>query len=489
LSYYPRSNRFYSCVALFTFLILAVISQALAQDTCPSYDKKTTAVADTAQWPEGKVVYYVTSDPSVSNPVGLYITSIKKWAPTVIPNTATEKITQVFYTSDGTWLLYHVASGGTRTNPIAGKWIFIKPDGTGKTIVPIGDPVEASLYRNSPYGTEIAYVSDNARTTAKALKVDFSTGSPNFGDTVSRTIVDFSSGLVNISVEAINADQIMGRMNEVHIGTSVSRTTYVTIPDSGRGTAMPDNVYKWKNDIYEDTLYGCGHIFSFDGSLALANAGSMGSACVPNKRQVPPMDHKGFYITPFRHCTDSPITVIENTDVYGISINWCPVEYRLGIWSDVNNGNWVFGNNSDFVVGTVDGPYAPYWGVWIVQWKPNTWNLISPAVKTKKYGRPALFFPDPSAVKQPLRRSGKNSGAAGIKIRQFTNRIVIEAAITGGTVRIVSLNGSVVKSFSKNQRSLVWDFSDNNSRRVPSGIYLINVQNWGSIINQRIMAR
>jgi hypothetical protein len=201
------------------------------------------------------------------------------------------------------------------------------------------------------------------------------------------------------------------------------------------------------------------------------------------------MDHKGFYITPFRHCTDSAVTVIENTDVYGISINWCPVEYRLGIWSDVNNGNWVIGNNSDFVVGTVEGPQAPYWGVWIVQWKTNTWNLISPAVKTKKYGRPALFFPGTAAVREPLRHSVKNSTAFGVKIRQFTDRIIIDALQPGASARIVALNGSVVKSFSENQRRVTWDFTDNCSRRLPSGIYLVCVQNRGLIINRPIVVR
>ena len=57
------------------------------------------------------------------------------------------------------------------------------------------------------------------------------------------------------------------------------------------------------------------------------------------------MDHKGFYITKFlRKGVDPPIAIDSQIDdpTYGRSINWCPQQYRLGTYNQVNFNEWNF---------------------------------------------------------------------------------------------------------------------------------------------------
>jgi hypothetical protein len=90
---------------------------------------------------------------------------------------------------------------------------------------------------------------------------------------------------------------------------------------------------------------------------------------------------------------------VEHIQSNGISINWCPPEYRSGSSLEVDFWGWYFGNRNDYVVGRLAGTQTPVRGIWLVEWATNTWTLVSPPDSVVDVLQPAVFFgPTPDSL-------------------------------------------------------------------------------------------
>lgn len=347
-------------------------------ENCASYTHKDDAtIQDASTLPVGYFVY------SPYTEVGIYRSEIRHFEPHLIPNTSADRVGNISISDDGKWICY--------TDRSRNRICLLTVNGCKKAIVPVtgtdsGFPAMAGFYRNSPMGTEIYYLA--SKRLLKSIHVDLSTEIPSFSG--ERVLADLQNKYCFRNADfmqlSVVKDQVFGEINPIFDTLAFYRTGYLTIPDGGRGTGGPEDVYKWKNDIAV-IIEGCGHTQSHDGLLCLANPGGIigNPQCVPHQ-------HKGFYISPFRRVTDPPINFFtEHVDRYGISLNWCPSEYQSRSRSDVDFWGWYFGNNNDYVIGRQLG-YLNENGIWMINWKSNTWYRLTPVERNIQTLQPAVYF-------------------------------------------------------------------------------------------------
>jgi len=374
-------------IILFTLICISIQGLFSEELVCPSYTKKDNVPEpSSAELPQGWYAFYFDSLP------GLYISSIQNYDPFIVPNTTHDNPRLIDISENGKWMLY-IDQNTCRV-------FVIRPDGHGKKeiSVPYADsafPKTAGFYHASPYSSEIFYMAEKAKMAA--LRVEFGETATVIGE--HRLIADlgtqtwFAKGFSD--QYTVWRDQIYGRLDRWYGGKYVGKTAFVTIPDSGRGIARYSNIYQWRNDQHTGR-WGCGHTMSSNGEYTLANSALIGSACVPNRKNTPMMDHKGFYIAPFRCDGDSAIEIDDHIDAFGTSINWCPERLRFGSHTEVDFTSWHFSNNNDYVIGILGGSSTPYYGIWIIHWKTNAWTLVTPSDQTEKqYQDPALHFGPP----------------------------------------------------------------------------------------------
>jgi len=365
--------QFFLAALLVTMLIAAAGAQ------CPSYVHKNNVILGSpSALPDGFFVY------GVEKQRGVYKSSIRAFDARVIPNTENDEAQSIEISDDGKWIIYRTPDA---------KVYLIGGDGNKKTVVPVagadaGLPTYVGFYRRSPYGGEIFCAVSQGRVDA--VRVDFSKGTPAFG--AQRTILS-TGGRYFLSDWDLQM-AVVGDELVIRGGERGDRITYYTIPNGGRGTAGTSDQFAWKNDNPPQNSYGCGITITHDGRQVLFNPGWIGSApCIPNKNCNPPMDHKGFCITPFRSAGSLPaMTWNENVDAYGTSVNWCPSEYRFGEYYDVDFNQWYFTNNNDYVIGLLRGDLSPVNGLWMVHWRTNTWTLLSPRTQRITAAAPAAFM-------------------------------------------------------------------------------------------------
>jgi hypothetical protein len=219
----------------------------------------------------------------------------------------------------------------------------------------------------------------------------------------------------------------------------------VTIPDSGRGTAGETDIYAWTNND-PDTIWGCGLAMSHDGDLCLANSARVGSACVPNRKNDPPMDHKGFYITRFWRIGDPAIALDEQADLYGTSINWCPPAYRKGSFDELEFTRWSFSNDPACVVGAMRGTSVRAFGfwnsLWVVNWMTNEWTKLSPDSVTAALEDPAIYITDPIGVAhQPAPVASLLSPRAA-HLRVGARSVAVAEGVR--SIRVLALDGRLL---------------------------------------------
>lgn len=344
-------------------------------DCAPYTHKNDVTVGDPSTLPDGFFVYNPQTE------TGLFKSEIRQFNPQLIPNTIADRPGCISISDNGQWACY--------VDQSRSRICLVNINGCNKTVVPvsetdIGFPTIAGFYRNSPYGSEIFYLASNK--VLKSVKVDFTGEIPVFsGD---RVIADLGEqyrfnkdDFMQISVVK---DQIYAEISPYVNGVVYSRTGYLTIPDGGRGIGGPEDVYQWKDDILE-VVGGCGHTQSHDGLLCAANAGSIGSQCVPHS-------HKGFFITPFRRVTDPPVNMYtEHIDKFGTSINWCPLQYQNSSGFEVDYWGWYFSNRNDLIIGRQIGALNED-GLWVVDWEKSVWYRVTPIEKNIKALMPAVYF-------------------------------------------------------------------------------------------------
>ncbi len=362
---------------LLRFKKLSIIEQdASPSDTndfeCPVIPKLNPPLHPSSELPSGLLAYSQISGGTI------FLTPINKWAPVKIPGiNATPKL--IFFSDDGKWLLYQVES----------EMFVTRLDGKFKTKVPVSDAITAcNFYRNSPYGIEISYDVKTAEIL-KSIPVYFSDTGVSFGS--SRTIADLGSHFRFEDYYQISVvkDQIWGAICPIVNGTAAKRSGFMTIPDSGKGVATPENIYKF-SDNNEEEVFGCSHTMSFDGKYCVANPGH--AAETGDFSHCAPFQHKGFYVSRFYRDHDSAVGTREHVHRYSYSLNWCPEKYMPWVWSDVDFSHYNFTNNNKILVAAQYGYASTRKGFWAIDWETNYWYPLSPDTDTIVANVVAGFF-------------------------------------------------------------------------------------------------
>lgn len=358
------------------------VHQCSVDRFCPPYlHKDDLTFGSQSDLPAGFFVYSYEYNATNIVP-GLYVSDIRNFSSSLIPNTENEVPRSIKISDDGKWILF--ANGYNNA-------YVISIDGSRKYQVPLSG-VQVNMvdfYRNGPNGVEICYTTtDTVRQEIYAIQVKLDSV-PAFG--ALRTIADLTG---SFRIEpyypiSVAKDQILGAFSLLLEGTYILRMGFLTIPDGGRGIALPQNMFKWANETGKQ-VWGCNSTMSPDGSLCLYIPGTAGMGGETGNC-IPP-EHLGFVVTPFRRITDPAITIDDHIDKYGLSINWCPLQYRFGKWDEMDFHAWNFGNNNDLVIGSQTGTLSPVKGVWMVDWKKNVWTQLTPPDSIISSGWQAVYF-------------------------------------------------------------------------------------------------
>lgn len=426
---------------------------------CPTYTHKDDVViGDASSLPDGWVVYRKGSvsggDASWSN--GLYRSSVRSFAETQVSGTGSHKPTSMDISPDGQWIVYLNTNDGD---------IYLVPSAGGTPVrVPYVNFNEASLglrwtgfYRNSPNGLEIFYHDFNWEGDVYlcAIPVNLTGAAPSFG-TARKLVASQPPGGAGFQFTVwiqsgsfgVCGDQVFGIFKYPN---NMTMNGFVTIPQNGTGIANADNLYQFSSLPSED-YWGCGQTMSPDGLYCASNSALVGSTCVPNKLHSPdPMDHKGFYITRFLR-NDMPAIAIDDQiedPEYGVSINWCPEQYRIGDDSQVDFTNYNFTNSNEYLVGVLKGSAVAQlnlsYGIWVIQWASSSWTQINPNTTSTIYDEPAAYFPGLSSVRDD--RGVRDAGNAGqpparARLHTLGARMHVPAGVD--EFRVYDMNGRMV---------------------------------------------
>jgi hypothetical protein len=339
---------------------------------CPAWVKKDQVTTGSlANAPTGWYIY------SRSDMNGLFKSTLKSFSQQQIPNTQNDKPICVEMTYDGQWIVY------LNTNDVT--IYVIKNDGTQKTEVPVTGvdnnyPRSTGFYVNSSNQLEIIYLATSL--VVRSVAVNLTSGTPQFGAT--RDLADLSNGengLIfevetwNTTIHACRNHLIAQGLDTYGPKPQRYYPLFITIPNNGAGTATASDIWMF-NDLPDTSIYGCGMTLTADGSKLLYNPGSQGDpACIPNRESH--LDHKGFVIVPFYETSAPQMGRDELIMSHGISANFCPVDYRFGIHTDVDFTEWMLTRNSRFVVGLLQGDMVDEPGAWLVDWQSNTWTQLT----------------------------------------------------------------------------------------------------------------
>jgi hypothetical protein len=445
-----------ACLALLSAATVCTVPAA-----CPTYTHKSDVQLGTqSTLPNGWVVF------GRSDQSGLWISDLRSYNPQMVTNTSGEYILETDITDDGVWICYVStddlgAQYGTANNAIN----MIRADGSGKASYKpqhrnyagdINYVTLGGLWRSSPRGTEVWYKVNNAQIYSHIIDISGATAS--FAAGASHTVVNMGSSWNLMGGEyGFWGSKMWGVAN---IGGNFM-SQYLTLPNNGLDTMNATSILsaRWipTNISSPDGPWGCGHALSHDGQLALANAGWQGDSCVPSKNatnaQGGAMDHKGFYITPFRLKTDPVLDWKANVLTSGTSIDWCPPAYRLGTGANayqyVDFNWWHFTNDNQYVTGTVTGTGIATEaglarGIWFVQWATSTWTLLTPSTnKTIEFHQPAAWVPGagvgPAGMLTPQRRS-----AARFALRSPRAGDMVAAPSKVSEMRLYSADGRLM---------------------------------------------
>ena len=429
------------------FLCIAVLSIVPpASATCPAYTHKDTVFTGSLDTlGDGWFVY------GKNGKNGLYKSDLKSFHEDTIPNTSTDQPSWADISDDGKWIVYLTWGTNNHSNIY-----MITPDGKGKTLIPStvqldrgAYPTMVRFYRGSPKGHEIAYQSGYGRieaTSYSAVDTTITVGTER--TVVSFPVIDSTSVRSGYSWEtAISTGEGLGVwkdqvfLESVIDYTQFSRPGYVTIPDSGNGIATDSNLYMYANQRdLDSTTWGCGSTMSHDGQYCASNAGFIGDSCVPCKNAIVNtyiMDHKGFYVNHFFRLGDPAIDIGTIPQAHGVSINWCPADYRFGLYNQFDFDHENFTNNSEYIalaqIGNGTNTKQALKGVWLVHWPTNTWTMLTPTDNPlgstgTTYTHPAVFFNAYASVQNPsLSRAFVQTNGSVVKSATMIGRTLILA--------------------------------------------------------------
>lgn len=465
-------------------VVSCLFSYNIAQD-CPSYTKNRDStgvfpIGVPAELPDGFVLFRINTS------FGLYRSPLSSYEPALVPGTEGDNPHSISVSDDGRWVFYIDKEGENE-----GVFVVQRLNGTGRVESWRWGSTVGGFYRRSPKGSEVFYLNDDG--TARAAQVDLTGQNAVLINGTERTLADLgwrrSFNNVFSGSTVIVGDQIFGRENGYNSYSFFGRTAFITIPDSGNGTAGPEDIFQWAND---DTMavWGCGHTMSHDGAFCVANASLIGTACsaggngglcvakdgtiggigcIPNRRSVllhdvgayvdtQHFDHKGFYVTRFWRTGDPPVGIDAIIDSHGISINWAPPRYRRGEFDEVDFTSWNFSNDSRFVAGVLKGARLRDLdlenGIWIVEWPTNTWTRITPDTLTLEVDDPAVFITNPGAIGELRKPSSLIPPARReVLVCPVGNRAMVAVPAWAASAVVYTLDGRELWRFSRGRET------------------------------------
>jgi len=424
---------------------LAGGSGAHARPALPAWCKSEQVIAGRQEdAPEGFFVYSLASLRERGrklihvNLPGLYRSGLRAFVPSVIKGTETDhEIAHVDVSDDGLWVLYSatLAPAEDPEQPMAcrgRRLVLCRLDGRGRYEVPAQTEDGRSLrlsgfYRRSPYGGEVFYSRNNA--TILAVVCDLSKGAPRFGATrVVCAGIDWDGD----DCMSISGSHIHGRLAEL--------SRYVTIPGGGKGTAGPDQLWRFTGQ----SKFGCAVTLSHDGGLAVSNPTQLAAreGC-PDPSRCFPIWHRGFVVLPFKEHTQPSMDIADHYFREALSANWCAKAMRPG---NHDFSQWYVANDRRYVIGRQISRKPGAYGCWLVHWPDNTWTRLTPA-DTVALG-PAAFIVAAAGVapaSQPVQsdtaasRPGLGAGQAppgvpaGSPPGPELRRLVVRARLIGAS--------------------------------------------------------
>lgn len=444
--------------ALLSMALSAVYLPSSAQ--CPPFNTLDQAsVGQVSELPDGYCVF------TMDGRDGVYKSDIKEWDPVLIPNTGSDEAGYLEISDDGQWLVY-----SSRIQNMSADGTIIRIDGTHKTRYsmteddpPNTDKVSRTgcvtgWLRSSPTGgQEVFYIPGPFNAWAK--KIDLSSGVPVIGEKRCLFEIHDMAGVINQwwgATAAAAADQLIGRI-VVKACKDMAGTTgqsgvlpgYITIPESGQGTAGWEDRYQYARDC--DSMGQCGATMSHDGQYCAFNISYDDVMCAPTRTWDPDMDHKGFIVTRFLRSSDQAVKasqiVVDGQIAH--SLVWCPPEYRRGDTWAVNWDDWYFSNDNRYIIGGVTGnkltQYGLRPGLWVVDWRTAGWFEVTPAGNTGQLFDPALHLYSAAPV-EPLGRSPARSTAAAVthRIVPIPSTGVIGVPVGTSYIAVHALNGALV---------------------------------------------
>jgi hypothetical protein len=337
---------------------------------------------------------------------GLMISPIGAFAPVAVPDTPPQP-NFLDISDDGRWIIFSTNDKG----------YLIRPDGTGKTELPISPRpgnkkrpgAAVGLYHHGPLGDEVVFIPDDQ--TIQALAVDLSGDKPTFGKT--RVLVDCSK----MSSEKMGlGSQQEGRFTVAadHVLVCINaHASMITIPDGGKGTASsPKDIFDRRNP----PTWECGSAMSHNGELVAQNPGGGDKNVIPVE-----IGHKGPVVYPFMLPTAAPLDV--KSQLYAakaVGICWVPESVRNveGDWH-----HWYFSNDPAYLIGTSQGQrnlggsidQFKGIGIYLLHWPSGVYYRISDEKTRARFMACHFFRPETKAsIKLPagFGKGGAKAAAA-----------------------------------------------------------------------------
>jgi hypothetical protein len=409
------------CLAALTSATFAAVAETPSADPRPEAEaspgtpdwlRRDNVLEGTASSAPDGVIYYVLGERVAEGKKvfhrrlpGVYRSPIREHRPERVEGTAQDfEVLHLDVSDDGNWLLYS-CTGEPPENPEetpsgrGRRLVLARTDGRRRVEVPTGSGGPESLllsgfYRQSPHGSEVFYARSNSRIVARA--VDLSALPPRFG---AERLICTGIAWDGDDAMAVSGSHLHGRLGEL--------SRYVTIPEGGRGTAGPDDLWRFTGR----SKFGCAVTLSHDGRLAISNPTQLEKVDgYPPPDRTFPIWHRGFVVLPFKESTAPPMDIADYYFKEAISANWVFAAMRPG---NHDFSEWYATNHSEYVIGReISRP--PAYGCWLVHWPTNTWTRLTPPetvvlgpaayLKGASVASPADATGDPPTAVAPMPR-------------------------------------------------------------------------------------
>jgi hypothetical protein len=442
---------------VFVLFVMLAIGSSQGQ-TCPDYTKKTAIEGSTAALPKGFCLFYINGKK------GLYRSPVNGFSATMVPNTENDNPRTIEISDDGEWVVYVNDFG---INESGNHGVIMRIDGSSRKTFSVTGPDPPGtdhtertssllgFWRNSPGKNEVFFVT--GPFTAFATSINISGSQAEIGAT--RKVFELPRldlGIINFwpgSTAAFNGDQFfIPEILPLCTDNPPTLPAYFTIPSQGAGIAGSADRYVFSDEACK--VYGsCGVTMSHDGQYCATNSGTIGGLCVPTKDFTPDLDHKGFMITRFMKKGTPPVKVDEVflDPRYGVSSNFCPLQYQRALWDEVNFDKWYFSNDNRYLIGSLTGSkltqYGLKPGLWIVHWPANTWTRITPADNTQVMDEPAVHFELSSDTNMPKVAAAGKVVASRSVVRAMPCEVQRLVDLHNGRIRAIcvrTLQGRII---------------------------------------------